>query len=70
MLVYGFLAPRPILDSAQRRRGGLAGANWRLGTPFVRVSAAHGKARDAARSGVVDASGTIEAARVAARLLA
>ena len=49
--------------------GGLGGINWTLGPPFVRVSAAHGAAWDAARSGTVDASGTIEAARLAARLL-
>ncbi|OGR93819.1 MAG: hypothetical protein A2V88_05395 [Elusimicrobia bacterium RBG_16_66_12] len=50
--------------------GGLAGVNWTIGLPFVRVSPAHGTAWDAARSGEVDVSGTIEAARLAARLLA
>ena len=49
--------------------GGLSGVNWTLGLPFVRVSPAHGTAWDAARSGAVDASGMIEAARLAARLV-
>ena len=49
--------------------GGLSGVNWTLGLRFVRVSPAHGTAWDAARSGTVDASGTIEAARLAARLV-
>lgn len=49
--------------------GGLGGVNWTMGPPFVRVSAAHGAAWDAARFGVADASGMIEAARLAARLL-
>ncbi|OGS36132.1 MAG: hypothetical protein A2506_05340 [Elusimicrobia bacterium RIFOXYD12_FULL_66_9] len=49
--------------------GGLSGVNWTLGTPFVRVSPAHGTAWDAARAGVADASGMIEAVRLAARLL-
>lgn len=49
--------------------GGLSGVNWTLGLPFVRVSPAHGTAWDAARSGAADASGTVEATRLAARLL-
>ena len=50
--------------------GGLSGVNWTVGLPFIRVSPAHGTAWDAARSGRIDASGTIEAARLAARLIA
>ena len=49
--------------------GGLSGVNWTIGLPFVRTSPAHGTAWDAARSGKIDASATIEAARLAARLL-
>ncbi len=49
---------------------GLSGVNWTLGIPFVRVSPAHGTAWDAARTGRVDPSATIEAARLAARVLA
>ena len=49
--------------------GGLSGVNWTVGIPFVRTSPAHGAAWDAARSGAVDASATIEAARLAARLI-
>ncbi len=49
--------------------GGLSGVNWTVGLPFARTSPAHGTAWDAARGGVIDASGTIEAARLAARLL-
>jgi 4-hydroxythreonine-4-phosphate dehydrogenase len=50
--------------------GGLSGVNWTVGIPFVRTSPAHGTAWDAARSGRVDPSGTLEAVRLAARLLA
>lgn len=49
--------------------GGLSGVNWTVGLPFIRTSPAHGTAWDAARSGRIDASATIEAARLAARLL-
>ncbi|MFI5345066.1 MAG: PdxA family protein [Elusimicrobiota bacterium] len=49
--------------------GGLSGVNWTVGIPFVRTSPAHGTAWEAARSGRIDASATIEAARLAARLL-
>lgn len=49
--------------------GGLAGVNWTLGLPFVRVSPAHGTGWDAARTGRVDPSATIEAARLAGRLV-
>jgi 4-hydroxythreonine-4-phosphate dehydrogenase len=49
--------------------GGLSGVNWTVGVPFIRTSPAHGTAWEAARSRRVDASGTIEAARLAARLL-
>lgn len=48
--------------------GGLSGVNWTMGPPFIRVSPAHGTAWEAARSGIVDASGTIEAARLAGQL--
>jgi 4-hydroxythreonine-4-phosphate dehydrogenase len=44
--------------------GGLSGVNWTVGIPFVRTSPAHGTGWDAAR---IDASATIEAARLAAR---
>jgi 4-hydroxythreonine-4-phosphate dehydrogenase len=47
---------------------GLSGINWTLGIPFTRVSPAHGTAWDAARTGRIDPSATIEAARLAARL--
>jgi 4-hydroxythreonine-4-phosphate dehydrogenase len=49
--------------------GGLSGVNWTIGLPFIRVSPAHGTGWEAARSGVIDASGTIEAARLAVRLM-
>lgn len=49
--------------------GGLAGVNWTVGLPFTRTSPAHGTGWEAARAGRIDASGTIEAARLAARLL-
>lgn len=49
--------------------GGLAGVNWTVGLPFARTSPAHGTAWEAARSGRIDASATIEAARLAARLV-
>jgi 4-hydroxythreonine-4-phosphate dehydrogenase len=49
--------------------GGLAGVNWTVGLPFVRVSPAHGTGWDAARLGRIDPSATIEAARLAARLI-
>jgi 4-hydroxythreonine-4-phosphate dehydrogenase len=48
--------------------GGLSGINWTVGIPFVRTSPAHGTAFDRARGGSVDASGTIAAAVLAARL--
>ncbi len=49
--------------------GGLSGVNWTVGLPFVRTSPAHGTAREAARTGLIDPSATIAAARLAARLL-
>jgi len=49
--------------------GGLSGVNWTVGLPFARTSPAHGTAWEAARSGRIDASATIEAARLAARLI-
>jgi 4-hydroxythreonine-4-phosphate dehydrogenase len=49
--------------------GGLSGVNWTVGLPFTRTSPAHGTAWEAARGGRIDASATIEAARLAARLL-
>lgn len=49
--------------------GGLSGVNWTIGTPFVRTSPAHGTGWEAARTGRIDPSATIEAARLAARLL-
>ena len=49
--------------------GGLSGVNWTLGLPFVRTSPAHGTAWEAARTGLIDPSATIEAARLAARLI-
>lgn len=49
--------------------GGLAGINWTVGLPFARTSPAHGTAWDAARTDRIDPSATIEAARLAARLL-
>ncbi|MBI3564492.1 MAG: 4-hydroxythreonine-4-phosphate dehydrogenase PdxA [Elusimicrobia bacterium] len=49
--------------------GGLSGVNWTVGLPFVRTSPAHGTAWDAAQTGLIDPSATIEAARLAARLL-
>lgn len=48
--------------------GGLSGVNWTVGLPFIRVSPAHGTAWDAAKTGRIDPSATIEAARLAARL--
>lgn len=50
--------------------GGLAGVNWTVGIPFVRTSPAHGTGYEAAAAGTLDASGSIEAARLASRLLA
>jgi 4-hydroxythreonine-4-phosphate dehydrogenase len=49
--------------------GGLSGVNWTAGLPFVRTSPAHGTGWEAARSGRIDPSATIEAARLAARLI-
>ncbi len=49
--------------------GGLAGVNWTVGLPFVRTSPAHGTGWEAARTGLIDPSATIEAARLAARLI-
>lgn len=49
--------------------GGLSGVNWTVGLPFVRTSPAHGTAWEAARTGLIDPSATIAAARLAARLL-
>ncbi len=49
--------------------GGLSGVNWTVGLPFVRTSPAHGTAWEAARTGRIDPSATIESARLAARLL-
>jgi 4-phospho-D-threonate 3-dehydrogenase / 4-phospho-D-erythronate 3-dehydrogenase len=49
--------------------GGLSGVNWTVGLPFVRTSPAHGTAWEASRTGRIDPSSTIEAARLAARLL-
>ena len=49
--------------------GGLGGVNWTVGLPFARTSPAHGTAWEAARTGGIDASATIEAAKLAARLI-
>jgi 4-hydroxythreonine-4-phosphate dehydrogenase len=49
--------------------GGLSGVNWTVGLPFARTSPAHGTAWEAARTGNIDASATIEAAKLAARLI-
>lgn len=49
--------------------GGLAGVNWTVGIPFVRIAPAHGTAYDAAAAGRLDPAAAIEAARLAARLL-
>ncbi len=49
--------------------GGLAGVNWTVGIPFVRTSPAHGTAYEAAAAKHIDATGAVEAARLAARLL-
>ncbi len=49
--------------------GGLSGVNWTVGLPFVRTSPAHGTGWEAARTGRIDPSATIEAARLAASLL-
>lgn len=49
--------------------GGLSGVNWTVGIPFTRTSPAHGTAWEAACSGRIDPAGTIEAARLAARLV-
>ncbi|HXT01593.1 MAG TPA: 4-hydroxythreonine-4-phosphate dehydrogenase PdxA [Elusimicrobiota bacterium] len=49
--------------------GGLAGVNWTIGLPFARTSPAHGTGWEAARTGRIDPSATIEAARLAARLI-
>jgi len=49
--------------------GGLSGVNWTVGLPFVRTSPAHGTGWEAARTGLIDPSATIEAARLASRLL-
>ena len=55
---------------ALKALGGLAGVNWTVGIPFVRISPAHGTAYDAADSGRFDPAAAIESARLAARLLA
>jgi 4-hydroxythreonine-4-phosphate dehydrogenase len=47
---------------------GLHAVNISLGLPIVRTSVAHGTAYDIAGRGVADATGLVEAARVAARL--
>ena len=49
--------------------GGLSGVNWTVGLPFARTSPAHGTGWEAARTGLIDPSATIEAARLASRLL-
>ncbi|HEX4048819.1 MAG TPA: 4-hydroxythreonine-4-phosphate dehydrogenase PdxA [Elusimicrobiota bacterium] len=49
--------------------GGLSGVNWTVGLPFARTSPAHGTGWEAARTGLIDPSATIEAARLAARFL-
>ncbi|MDD5656072.1 MAG: 4-hydroxythreonine-4-phosphate dehydrogenase PdxA, partial [Elusimicrobia bacterium] len=49
---------------------GLSLVNWTEGLPFIRVSPGHGTAFDLAGKGAADASGTIAAARLAARCLA
>ena len=49
--------------------GGLSGVNWTVGLPFIRTSPAHGTGWEAARTGRIDSSATIEAARLAARFL-
>jgi 4-hydroxythreonine-4-phosphate dehydrogenase len=50
--------------------GGPPAVNISAGLPLVRTSVAHGTAYDIAGQGVADAGGLIEAARVAARLVA
>jgi 4-hydroxythreonine-4-phosphate dehydrogenase len=49
--------------------GGRHAVNISAGLPLVRTSVAHGTAYDIAGRGVADASGLVEAARVAARLV-
>ncbi len=49
--------------------GGLSGVNWTIGLPFVRTSPAHGTGWEAARTGLIDPSATVEAARLASRLI-
>ncbi len=50
--------------------GGPHAVNISVGLPLVRTSVAHGTAYDIAGRGVADARGLVEAARVAARLVA
>jgi 4-hydroxy-L-threonine phosphate dehydrogenase PdxA len=50
--------------------GGLSAVNISVGLPLVRTSVAHGTAYDIAGRGVADARSLVEAARVAARLVA
>jgi 4-hydroxythreonine-4-phosphate dehydrogenase len=47
---------------------GLHAVNISAGLPLVRTSVAHGTAYDIAGRGIADATGMVEAARVAARL--
>ena len=55
---------------AMKLRSGWRCVNISAGLPIVRTSVAHGTAYDIAGQGIADASGLIEAARVAARLAA
>jgi 4-hydroxythreonine-4-phosphate dehydrogenase len=48
--------------------GGLHAVNISVGLPLVRTSVAHGTAYDIAGQGIADATGMVEAARVAAQL--
>jgi 4-hydroxythreonine-4-phosphate dehydrogenase len=50
--------------------GGIHAVNVSVGLPLVRTSVAHGTAYDIAGRGVADARGLVEAARVAAELVA
>lgn len=53
---------------AMKLLGGLRTVNVTAGLPLIRTSPAHGTAYDIAGKGIADATGLIEAARLAARL--
>jgi 4-hydroxythreonine-4-phosphate dehydrogenase len=53
---------------AMKLLAGLQAVNITAGLPLVRTSVAHGTAYDIAGRGIADATGVVEAARVAARL--